>query len=151
MKEKVSDKHCGDDAGQVGNETGCERIPRISDIHRSKIHGQDIERRFAATPKYGSKVSHETVRAEIIGMSHVQHHAACGGTAEGLKEGHGKRFDEVGVYAHEQEDTADPADDIVQRPRGSKYADSYQHGNEVGNDLDRRHEAFFGAFDERLE
>src|SRR5690606_16579911 len=120
MKEKVSDEDSGDNAGQVGDNAGRDRISSISNVHRSEIHSEYIKSCFCTAPENSCQVADEAVGSEIIRMRYVQHHPAGRSAAQGFKQCHGKGIDKVCVNAEEREHAADSADDIIQGTRCTK-------------------------------
>src|SRR5690606_7743102 len=141
----------GDNAGQVGDNAGRDRISSISNVHRSEIHSEYIKSCFCTAPENSCQVADEAVGSEIIRMRYVQHHPAGRSAAQGFKQCHGKGIDKVCVNAEEREHAADSADDIIQGTRCTKNANAYKHGDKIGDDLYGGREALFGTFDKRLE
>ncbi len=49
MKEKIPHQKSRNDAGQIGNQSGCNSVAGVSDSNRTEIHSNDIKRGVGGT------------------------------------------------------------------------------------------------------
>src|SRR5471032_2913934 len=66
MEKDVGDKDGGDDAGQVGDQSGRDGITRLADAHRAEVQGHDIEGGVGRSLEHASEAADKGVDAVSI-------------------------------------------------------------------------------------
>src|SRR5471032_2375537 len=148
MEKDVGDKDGGDDAGQVGDQSGRDGITRLADAHRAEVQGHDIEGGGGRALAHASQAANE--RVDAVGIHGVDHHGFRAGTAERLHHGGRQGGHEVRIDAQVGEDPVQAFHHKVENARVADHADGHQHADQIGNHGNRSLDAAFRAFDESV-
>ena len=107
----------------VGNENGCEHATEVSqktclhgvtcvfDTHASEVNGKDVEGGVGGTLEDTTQSASKAIRT--VGSHCIDHHTTCTASAEWFHERCWQCIDEVGVAAHEFEETVDALNEQV--------------------------------------
>src|SRR5450830_2190037 len=144
MEKDVGDKDGGDDAGQVGYQSGRDGITRLADAHRAEVQGHDIEGGVGRALEHASEAADEGV--DTVSIHGVDHHGFRAGTAERLHHGGRQGGHEVRIDAQVGEDPVQAFHHKVENARVADHADGHQHADQVGNHGNRSLDAAFRAF-----
>ena len=86
-------------------------MARILDAYTAEIDSEDVEGGVGGTLEDTTQSASKAIRT--VGSHCIDHHAACTASAEWLHERCWQCIDEVGVAAHEFEETVDALDEQV--------------------------------------
>ena len=99
-------------------------MTRVLNTHRTKIDGEDVERRIRRTLEYTRQATYKRI-GTVVGHC-IDHHTTCTRARQGLHQGCRHSVHPLGIDARQFNTPTHSSNQHIHCPRGTENADSYE-------------------------